>query len=43
MKTIELKHSEKVTINDCLLAYQMGYRAVIESGKVVRFEKEKSR
>lgn len=40
LKVIELKNPEKVTIGDCQLAQQMGYRAVIAAGKITRFAKE---
>jgi hypothetical protein len=32
-----------VTINDCLLLWQMGYRVEINDGRVVEIRKEKKR
>ncbi len=38
-KKIKLQKPHEVTINDCLLAYQMGYMPVIENGQVGEFRK----
>ena len=40
-KTLEIKHPERVTLNDCVLAHQMGYNAIIEDSKFKRFVRRK--
>jgi len=39
----KLKMPMPVTINDCLLLWQMGYRVEINDGRVVEIRKEKKR
>jgi len=40
---ITLKHPELVTVNDCNLAYQMGYEVQVCNGQVTGFRKRKKR
>ena len=39
-KKFKLNEPNKVTIGDAMLAYQMGYRAICEDGKLKGFERE---
>jgi hypothetical protein len=39
-RRIEVTNPAAVTLGDCLLAYQMGYRAEIRAGKLIRFKRE---
>ena len=41
LKLKKLKMPMPVTINDCLLLWQMGYRVEINDGRVVEIRKEK--
>jgi hypothetical protein len=38
---INITKPEAVTLGDCLLAHQMGYRAVTSAGRLVEFKKER--
>lgn len=41
LKLKKLRMPMPVTINDCLLLWQMGYRVEINDGRVVEIRKEK--
>ena len=43
LKLKKLRKPMPVTINDCLLLWQMGYRVEINDGRVVEIRKEKKR
>ena len=39
-KQLEIENKTAITLSDCVLAYQMGYNAQINDGKLTRFIKE---
>ena len=41
--SLVLERPDLVTVNDCILAYKMGYEAEVDNGRVIRFRKKKKR
>lgn len=39
-RALRINNPAIVTLSDCILAYQMGYRAAFHDGRLVRFERE---
>lgn len=39
-KELKIQHPELLTISDCELAYQMGYRLEVSAGQFVGLKKE---
>lgn len=40
---LQVRYPELVTVNDCQLAYQMGYNVHVRNGRVQMFTKRKHR